>query len=74
MKIVAIRRGKSLNGPIEQYKLEDGRIVDHEQAAQMVESGELKDYLVGRSNRGRLSVRTRPNLDEDDNIGNLPSF
>ena len=74
MKIVAIRRGRSLNGPIEQYKLDDGRIVTHDEAAQMVDSGELSDYLVGRSNRGRMSVRTRPNLDEEDNIRNLPTF
>ena len=72
MKVVTIKKGA--RGVVTSYKLDDGRVVDNVQAAQMVQSGELSDYLRGKSIHGRLSVRTRPTLSSEDNIKNLPTF
>ena len=60
-KIVAKHSGGS-RGPIESYKLDDGRIVSHRQACDMADRGEIegvatfttRDNGVGlRSNRGQ---------------------
>lgn len=72
MKVVAIRKGA--RGFVSHYKLEDGKVVTPDEAAELVKSGELKEYLVGKSVRGNLSIRTRPDLDVDNNIRNLPEF
>ena len=61
-KIVAKHSGGS-RGPIEAYKLDDGRIVSHRQACDMADRGEIegvaifttRDNEIGlRSNRGQV--------------------
>lgn len=61
-KIVAKHSGGS-RGPIESYKLDDGRVVSHREACDMADRGEIegvatfttRDNEIGlRSNRGQI--------------------
>lgn len=72
MKIVAVR--KDSNGVIQEYKLDNGQVIDQESAIQMVSSGEIQDCNVGGTRDGGKAIRSNRDDDPSNNLDNLPSF
>ena len=59
-------------GRITGYQLSDNRIVEKQQAVDMAKQGEIAG--VGIAHRGDTEyLKSIPNGDENDNLGNLPS-
>lgn len=55
-KIVAVR--KDDEGRIEQYKLDDGRVLNHEQAIQATDSGDIEGVATFTTRDGGTSIRS----------------
>lgn len=72
MEVVAVR--KDDNGTITQYKLNDGQIIDHEQAVDMAGGGELDGCNITTARNGLKSIRSNPDGDPSNNLDNLPIF
>lgn len=68
-KIVAVSKHR---GNIEQYQLDDGRIIDTMTAIKMIENGELPGYDKGTSVNGEYYIRSSRDHVTDNNLGNLP--
>ena len=59
-------------GKITGYQLSDNTIVEKQQAVTMAENGQIAD--VGIAHRGDTEyLKSIPNGNENDNLGNLPS-
>lgn len=72
MKVVAVR--KDSNGTIQEYQLDDGSVVDHEEAVDLVENGFLEGYNIATAKDGTLSIRSNPDGDPSNNLDSLPAF
>lgn len=72
MKVVAVQ--KDGNGTIQAYQLEDGSIVDHEEAVDLVENGILDGYNIATAKDGTLSIRSNRDGDTSNNLDSLPAF
>ena len=60
------------NGRITGYQLSDNSIVEKQQAVNMAKQGQIAG--VGIAHRGDTEyLKSVPNGDENDNLGNLPS-
>lgn len=71
MKLVAVKKH---DGDIIQYKLDNGEIIDKNQAIEMVKNDQLDGYNVGKSKSGDQFIRTDPDGDESNNLDRLPEF
>ena len=61
------------NGRVTGYKLSDETFVQKEEAVQMAKQGQISG--VGIAHRGNNQyLKAVPNGQENDNLGNLPSF
>ena len=61
------------NGRVTGYKLSDESFVDKSKAVQMAKQGQISG--VGIAHRGNNQyLKAVPNGQENDNLGNLPSF
>lgn len=72
MKITAVK--KDSNGTINEYKLADGTVINHEEAVKMAENDELEGYNVATARNGLKSIRSNPDGDESNNLDQLPKF
>ena len=72
MQITNVKRDG--RGVIREYKLDDGRIIDTDQAVDMVESGELQGYDIAVAKNGKKSIKSKPDATEENNLRNLPNF
>lgn len=72
MEIVAVRKDNS--GTITQYKLNDGTVINHEQAVDMTENGEIDGCNITTARNGLKSIRSNPDGDPSNNLDNLPVF
>ena len=72
MRVNAVRKDDT--GTITEYKLDNGKVIAHEDAVSMVKSGELQGYDVTVAKDGRESIRTKPDGDPSNNLSNLPTF
>lgn len=72
MEVVAVRKDNS--GTITQYKLNDGTVIDHEQAVDMTENGEIDGCNITTARNGLKSIRSNPDGDPSNNLDNLPVF
>ena len=61
------------NGRVTGYKLSEAPFVQKEEAVQMAKQGQISG--VGIAHRGNNQyLKAVPNGEENDNLGNLPSF
>lgn len=72
MKIVAVQKDEK--GVIQQYKLDDKRIVDVQQAIKMVKSNEIENCNVFTTRNGSEAIRSNNDGDPSNNLDNLPTF
>jgi Protein of unknown function (DUF3892) len=72
MKVTAVR--KDGNGTITEYKLDNGTIINQEQAITMAETHELEGYNVGTARNGKKYIRSNADGDESNNLDQLPMF
>ena len=72
MKIIAVQKDE--NGTIQQYKLDNGSIVDVNQAIQMVNNKEIENCNVFTTKSGSQAIRSNNNGDPSNNLDNLPTF
>lgn len=72
MNISAVKRDE--NGSAVQYKLDNGKVIDREQAVSMAEAGKLSGYNVATAKDGTKSIRSNRDNDPSNNIDNLPTF
>jgi len=72
MKIQAVK--KDSNGTITEYKLEDGTIINHQEAVKMAENGKLEGYNIATARNGLKSIRSNPDGNISNNLDELPNF
>ena len=72
MKIMAVRKDE--NGTIQQYKLDDNRTVNVNEAIQMVKNKEIENCNVFTTRNGSEAIRSNNDGDPSNNLDNLPSF
>lgn len=72
MTVVATRKNEI--GTITEYKLDNGEVVGHEQAVDLVESGEIEGCNVTTAKNGIKSIRSNPDGNPDNNLDSLPAF
>lgn len=72
MKISAVK--KDSNGTITEYKLDNGNVINHEEAVKMATNNELEGYNVATARNGLKSIRSNPDGDESNNLDQLPNF
>lgn len=72
MEVVAVR--KDSKGIITSYKLDNGRVIQPNQAVTMVENGQLGGYNIATAKDGTKSIRSNPDGDSTNNLDNLPVF
>lgn len=72
MKITNVKKDEK--GVIQQYKLENGKVIDQAQAVQMVSSGKIEGCNVGATRNGEKTIRSNPDGDPSNNLDNLPTF
>lgn len=72
MKIMAVRKDE--NGTIQQYKLDDNRTVNVNEAIQMVKNKEIENCNVFTTRNGSETIRSNNDGDTSNNLDNLPSF
>jgi len=72
MKVVATKKDEK--GTITQYKLDDGTIVNHEQAVSLVESGQIEGCNISTARNGLKSIRSDRDDNPNNNLDNLPTF
>ncbi|MDK2821255.1 MAG: hypothetical protein PWP31_1220 [Clostridia bacterium] len=70
-RIVAVRKNE--DGDLTAFKLEDGTILDYDQALNMAKNGELEHVDVFHK-YGRDILRSEPDGTEENNLDNLPKF
>lgn len=70
-QIVAV---KKYGSDVEQFKLDDGTVIDQETAVEMVENGIIQGYQVAVRDSGESYIRGIPDGNPDNNLQNLPRF
>lgn len=71
LKVEATKKNE--DGNLVEFKLTDGRVVNHKECAELIDKGELNlIHTVGKS--GADVIRSYPNGDESDNLSELPTF
>ena len=66
--VALIKSGGKVTG----YKLSDGQAVDKQQGVQLAKQGYIKNVGVSSRN-GSEYLKSLPDANEDNNLGNLPS-
>lgn len=72
MKITSVRRDGS--GTIQQVMLDDGNILDKEEAIHLAENGFIEGVEVRPSKSGSRYLRAIPDNTTSNNLDNLPQF
>ena len=72
MKIVAVQKDEK--GIIQQYKLDNNKIVDVTQAIKMVKNNEIENCNVFTTRNGSEAIRSNNDGNESNNLDNLPTF
>jgi len=72
MKIVAVQKDEK--GTIQQYKLDNNKIVDVTQAIKMVKNNEIENCNVFTTRNGSEAIRSNNDGNESNNLDNLPTF
>lgn len=72
MKIVAVQ--KDDRGVIQQYKLDNNKVVGVEKAIQMVKDNKIENCNVFTTRSGSEAIRSNNDGDEKNNLDNLPTF
>lgn len=72
MEIVAVK--KDSYGTIMEYQLENGQVIDHDEAVQLVEAGQLEGYNIATAKNGLKSIRSNRDGDTSNNLDSLPAF
>lgn len=60
------------SGKIAGYQLSDGQILDKQQGIQMAKQGEIQGVGIA-SRKGNEYLKSLPDNDENNNLGNLPT-
>lgn len=61
-------------GDVVGYELSDGQRVSMQQAIEMAKANQLAHVGVSTSKSGEAYIRSLPDADESNNLGNLPSI
>jgi len=72
MKIVAVQKDE--NGVIQQYKLDNEKVVDVKQAIEMVRNNQIENCNVFTTKNGNEAIRSDRDGDASNNLDNLPTF
>ena len=72
MKIVAVK--KDSKGVIQEYKLDNNRTVDVNNAIRMVKNGQIEGCNVFTTRSGSEAIRSNNDGDTSNNLDNLPRF
>ena len=72
MKITKVQ--KDNNYDISAVMLDNGTVVDIEQAITMAKDNQIEGVNVGKDKLGRETLRSNPDGDESNNLANLPTM
>ena len=72
MKIIAVQKDE--NGTIQQYKLDNNKVVGVNEAIQMVKNSEIENCNVFKTRDGSEAIRSNNDGDPSNNLDNLPNF
>ena len=72
MKIIAVQKDE--RGVIQQYKLDNNKVVGVEQAIRMVKDNKIENCNVFTTRSGSEAIRSNNDGDESNNLDNLPTF
>lgn len=72
MKIVAVQ--KDDKGVIQQYKLDNNKVVDVHQAIEMVRNKQIENCNLFTTKNGHEAIRSNNDGDVSNNLDNLPTF
>lgn len=72
MKIVAVK--KDTKGVIQEYKLDNNKVVNVARAIDMVKSGKIEGCNVFTTRSGSEAIRSNNDGDASNNLDNLPRF
>ena len=72
MKIVAVQKDEK--GVIQQYKLDNDKVVDINKAIQMVKDNKIENCNVFTTRSGSEAIRSNNDGDKGNNLDNLPTF
>lgn len=61
------------SGKVTGYKLSDGNVVDKSEGVALAKSGDIEGVGVA-TNKGSEYLKSLPDGDESNNLGNLPSI
>lgn len=61
------------SGKVTGYQLSDGQTISREKGVEMARQGDIKDVEVA-TNKGTEYLKSLPDGDENNNLGNLPSI
>lgn len=61
------------DGVVYEYKLSDGRVVSNDEAWELANAHKLRN-IIGSHNHGRKYIRSVGDGDDENNLGNLPTF
>ena len=70
-RVIAVR--KDSEGRITDYKLDDGSVMNHDQAVNAVTAGELEGLMVFQNRAGEDSIRSVRGQ-ENYSLSSLPEF
>ncbi len=71
-KVVGVH--KNSEGNLEQFKLDDGRVLSFEECRAAIHNGELPDLICTEGKSDRIIIRSTPDGDPSNNLSNLPEF
>ncbi|MEQ8154901.1 MAG: DUF3892 domain-containing protein [Clostridiaceae bacterium] len=71
-KVIKVK--KNTEGDITDVMLENGNVYSIDEAIMMTKDDLIEGVNVGRAKNGREYLRSNPNGDEGDNLGNKPTF
>jgi len=71
-EIVAVR--KNGKGNLTNFKLNNGQILDYEEAISMAKNGQIREVDVLDRKSGKKILRSEPDGIEENNLDNLPEF
>ena len=72
MKIVAVQKDEK--GVIQQYKLDNNKVVNVNKAIQMVKDNKIENCNVFTTRNGSEAIRSNNDGNESNNLDNLPTF
>lgn len=61
------------SGKVTGYKLSDGKVVDKDEGVALAKSGDIEGVGIA-TNKGSEYLKSIPDGDESNNLGNLPSI